>query len=273
MEGAGAVDGWLTQAIELFPVQDHVGWVAGMQRGVRGLDHGEQRLAAGPVFVEDEAAAGDGVISASAAITPNEIVYRGDDGGQVVELGGEDPCGVGSGQAAGPSGAETGDSGPVAQRRLGQQKLEGPLRIVQGLLAAQPGGHGGGMAAAVAGVGLGHDPACVLGGLHQAGDNAGLEVADHPGAGLQVADRVLDRRQAASEPDPEGCHLVDGRLGQGQQHGPAVTGDVASAQAVTSGRDSTACPRSGGDTVDWLTPAARPSSRPDSPASMRVHRS
>jgi hypothetical protein len=67
------------------------------------------------------------------------------------------------------------------------------------------------MAAVVAGAGQGHDPACVLGGLQQAGDDAGLEVADHPGAGFQVADRVLDGRQAA-EPDAEGC-LVDGRLG------------------------------------------------------------
>jgi hypothetical protein len=38
----------------------------------------------------------------------------------------------------------------VAQRRLGQQELEGPVRIVQGFLAAQPGGHGRGMAAVVA---------------------------------------------------------------------------------------------------------------------------
>jgi hypothetical protein len=97
---------------------------------------------------------------------------------------------------------------------------------VEGLLAAQPGGDGGGMAAVVADVGQGHDPACVLGGLQQAGDDAGLEVADHPGRGFQVADRVLDGCQAAAEPDAEGCHLVDGRLSQRQKHGPAVTGDA-----------------------------------------------
>jgi len=57
------------------------------------------------------------------------------------------------------------------------------------------------------------------------GDDAGLEVADHLGAGLQVADRVLDGHQAAAEPDPEGGYLVDGRPGQGQQHGPAIIGN------------------------------------------------
>lgn len=97
---------------------------------------------------------------------------------------------------------------------------------MEGLLPARPGGAGGGMAAVVADVGQGHDPACVLGGLQQAGDDAGLEVADHAGAGFQVADRVLDGCQAAAEPDAEGCHLVDGRLGQGQQYVPAVTGDA-----------------------------------------------
>jgi len=51
----------------------------------------------------------------------------------------------------------------VAQRRLGQQELEGPGRIVEGLLAALPGGDGGGKAAVVAYVGEGQDPAYVHG--------------------------------------------------------------------------------------------------------------
>ena len=47
---------------------------------------------------------------------------------------------------------------------------------------------------------------------------------------------------------------------------------AASAQAVTSGRDSTDSPRSARETADWLSPAARASWRPDSPASMRTRR-
>ena len=71
----------------------------------------------------------------------------------MVELGGARLVRAGVAAAAGLDGAHRRGCGPVAQRRLRQQELERPGHIVEGLLAAQPGGHGGGMAAVVADVG------------------------------------------------------------------------------------------------------------------------
>jgi len=65
-----------------------------------------------------------------------------------VELGGEGLVRDRVAAAAGLGGERLRGCGAVAQRRLGRQELEGAVRIVEGLLAAQPGG--GGMAAVVA---------------------------------------------------------------------------------------------------------------------------
>jgi hypothetical protein len=81
---------------------------------------------------------------------------------------------------------------------------------VEGLLAAQPGG-GGGMAEVVADVGEAMIRRAYSAVCSRPGMMPGWKLRTHPGAGFQVADRVLDGRQAA-EPDAEGC-LVDGRLG------------------------------------------------------------
>ena len=174
-------------------------------------------------------------------MTPKVIVSERDDGGQVVELGGEDfPW-----------------PGPVAQRRLGQQELEGPAGLVEDFLA----GHEAGRhrrprrlagSSAKDRIRRAYSAVCSRPGMIP-----GWKFRRVRAVASRLAHRLLDGRQAVAQPGPEGGHLIDGCLGQGRAGSPGGRRRPrsASAHAVSSRSEGTDSPRSMRETVAWLMPA------------------
>ena len=129
-------------------------------------------------------------------MTPKLIALQCHHGGQVVELGREDFPGA----------------GPVAKRCLRQQELKRPPGLMEDLLASETGRHRRPDVGCL--VGEGQDPAGVLSGLQQAGDDPWLEIPQGARRRFKSAHILLYGRQAVAQPGPEGRHLIDGRLGQ-----------------------------------------------------------
>src|SRR5487761_107927 len=206
VEGRGAVDGWLAVAGELVAVHLDVSRVVGDHFSVRCLHDRERLQALGPVLVDDERAPDDGVHFSIRGDDPETDGVEGDHGGQVVELGSQHLAGT----------------RPVAEGGLGEQELKGAVRVVQDLLAGQPGRDDRPEVALAVDVGEGHDAPGVLGRLQQARDDAGLEITQRPSGGFPVADRLLDGCQATGELVPERGDLGNGHIQQGEQDGATV---------------------------------------------------